>query len=440
MSIIIDEKLYLYLNDYISFRLSEERVQLRNLRKRVDTIIDLNGSAAPFIKEMDGLTPIKQIFVRLCESFNNVGIDNIRKDYNDILDKLIQQDVVTLSERHVDKRKKGLDIVAQSIRSSVHFDITHRCNEACIHCLVDKNNIEAKAEDIVKVLRQAAQLGFTSCAFSGGEPTIHPDFYRIITVARDLGFYFTLFTNAINLNDKDVQAIASCYPEKVRISLYSMESSIHDKITTIPGSFERTMRGIQLFKDAGVDLFINIPIMTLNYQGYRKIADFCDSNGFERNLDPVIQPTRDRRDKKILLQLDYQQAKNVTGFQQSADVLVANVKDGNVVCNVGADPSIDACLNVYPCPGIRQSIGNLKTLTLEHIITGNSFITELQSLKLDKLEKCQSCLHLNGCYRCHGHALQDEQNIYGCSRSDKRQAKIRQELMAERRVLKGVIS
>ena len=439
MSIIIDEKLYPYLNDHISFRLSEEKVQLRNLRKRVDTIIDLNGSVCLFIKEMDGLTPIKQVFARLCESFNDVGIDIIRKDYSDILDKLIQQDIIALSECPIDKRKKGLGIVAQAIRSSVHFDITHKCNEACIHCLVDKNNIEADTEDIVKVLYQAAQLGFTSCAFSGGEPTIHPDFYRIITIARDLGFYFTLFTNAISLSDKDVHAIASCYPEKVRISLYAMDPNIHDQITTIPGSFERTMRGIQLFKDAGLHLFINIPIMALNYHGYRKIADFCDNNGFERSLDPVIQPTRDRRDRKMYLQLDYQQAKEVTGFQQSADVLVANVKDGNIVCNAGADPSIDACLNVYPCPGIRRLIGNLKTSTLEQIID-NSFIAELQSLKLDKLGKCQSCLYLDGCYRCHGHAWQQNESIYDCSWSDKRQAKIRQELMIERRLSKSIIS
>ncbi len=433
---ILNEELYPYLNDYISFRLSQEKVQFRNLRKRVDTIVDLSGSACPFIQEMDGRTSVKDIFSRLCEIFNNVDPDILRKDYGDILDKLINQDILSLSEGPIDKRKKGLNIVAQRIRDSVHFDITHKCNEACIHCLVDKNNVDADTDDIVRVLSQAAELGFTSFAFSGGEPTIHPDFYKIIAIARDLGFYFTLFTNAINLNDTAVKAIASCYPEKVRISLYSMDPAAHDQITTVPGSFERTMQGIQLLKNAGIHLFINIPMMSLNYSGYRQIADFCDSNGFERSFDPVIQPTRDLRDKKVSLRLDYQQAKEVTGFQQSSAVLVANVKYGNVVCNAGADPSIDACLNVYPCPGVRHLLGNLKSLTLEQILTGNSFIAELQSLSLDKLEKCQSCSYLEGCYRCHGHALQDEKSIYGCSWSDKRQAQIRQELMIERGALK----
>jgi hypothetical protein len=52
------ENLYPYLNDYVSFRLSEEKVQLRNLKKRVETIIDLSGSAYPFVRELNGLISV----------------------------------------------------------------------------------------------------------------------------------------------------------------------------------------------------------------------------------------------------------------------------------------------------------------------------------------------------------------------------------------------
>jgi radical SAM protein with 4Fe4S-binding SPASM domain len=331
-----------------------------------------------------------------------------------------------------------MDIIANEIRSSVHFDITHKCNEKCIHCLVDKDNAEATEDDILNVLDQAARFGFTSFSFSGGEPTIHPDFFKILSAARDLGFYFTLFTNVINLSDNDINNIASLFPEKIRISLYSMVPEIHDHLTQIKGSHKKTMHGIRLFKNAGINLYINIPVTNQNYDGYRDVAEFCDNNGFGRNFDPIIQPTRDLRDKKLKLQLNYEQAKDVTGFQQNADVLLANVKDGDIVCNAGVDPSIDAKLNVYPCPGIRMPLGNLHQSTFKELMIGHPLITELQSLDLSKLDTCKQCEYLNGCYRCHGHGYQDGGSIYACSWYDKRQAKIRQELMIERGTLTAV--
>lgn len=433
--VTMNDKYYPYINEFVSFRLSEKKVQLRNLKKRVDTIVDLHGSAFPFIREFTGQSTVGQIFTKLYKSFDDIDAGTIRKDYSEVLERLLREDIVALSEQPVDKRRKGLEIIAPTIRSSVHFDITHKCNEQCIHCLVDKDNAEADMSAILDVLLQAARLGYTSFSFSGGEPSLHPEFIKILGAARDLGFFFTLFTNAMNLSGEAIKTIAAYYPDKARISLYSMKPEIHDQITKIPGSFERTLRGIRLFQEAGVRLYINIPVMTINYVGYRDVASFCDSNHFERNLDPVVQPTRDLRDRKMSLQLNYEQAKDVTGFQQSADVLVANVKDGDVVCNAGADPSIDARLNVYPCPGLRKSLGDLHTATLEALTMGHPLLAELQSLNLTKLDSCQACEYLNGCYRCHGHGYQDEGSIYGCSSSDKRQAKIRQQIMRERGTL-----
>ena len=429
------ENYFPYINDYISFRLTEESVQFRNLKKRVDTIIDLNGSAYPFVRELTGLSSVTEIFSKLNMLFENIELDVIQRDYSDVLELLLKEQIITLAEQPIDKRKEGLEIIAPDIRSSVHFDITHRCNEQCIHCLVDKDDAEADTNDILDILRQSAKLGFTSFSFSGGEPSIHPDFYKILTTARDLGFYFTLFSNVIGMTEDDVAKISVLFPDKIRISLYSMCPEIHDKITQTPGSYEKTMQCILLFKETGVPLYINIPVTNLNFNGYKDVAEFCDKSGFERNFDPVVQPTRNLHDKKMSLQLTYEQAKEATAFQQTDVVLVANVKDGNVVCNAGADPSIDSNLNVYPCPGIRVPLGNLKKSTLAELMFEHPLIDELQNLNLEKLKVCQTCEYLSGCYRCHGHSQQDEGSLYGCSWNDKRQAQIRQEIMIERGAL-----
>jgi hypothetical protein len=132
------KNLFPYLNDYVSFRFSEEKVQLRNLKKRVETIIDLNGSAYPFVRELNGLISVNEIFTKLSAYFQGVSSEIIQQDYSDIMEQLLKEDLISLSEKPVEKSRRGVEIVASEIRSSIHFDITHRCNERCIHCLVDK--------------------------------------------------------------------------------------------------------------------------------------------------------------------------------------------------------------------------------------------------------------------------------------------------------------
>jgi radical SAM protein with 4Fe4S-binding SPASM domain len=210
-----------------------------------------------------------------------------------------------------------------------------------------------------------------------------------------------------------------------------MDPAVHDGLTRVPGSLARTRRSILALKEAGVRLYLNAPISARNYDNFRAVADFADGHGFERNLDPVIQPTRDRTDFHADLQLSYEQAKDVTGFQQSAAELVVNVQPGRPVCNVGDDPSVDAALNVYPCPGVRLALGNLRERRLEQLLAHRT-LADLRSLSLDNLEVCQRCSVRDGCYRCHGHPYQETGDYRRCATLDRRQAKIRRELMVER--------
>jgi radical SAM protein with 4Fe4S-binding SPASM domain len=235
----------------------------------------------------------------------------------------------------------------------------------------------------------------------------------------------------LTLGDEGAARLADHRPEQVRISIYSMDAASHDGITMIPGSFAKTMRAILALKEAGVRLYINSPIANINYDNFRAIAAFCAEHGFEGNLDPVIQPTRDRTHFHRELQLTYAQAKDVTGVQQSADELVVNVREGVPVCNVGDDPSIDPALNVYPCPGLRLVLGNLHEQTLEQVLR-HPKLDELRTLGLDNLEVCQRCDVRDGCYRCHGHPYQESGDFRRCATMDRRQARIRRELMVER--------
>lgn len=86
-------------------------------------------------------------------------------------------------------------------------DLTNRCNLKCPICFANANATgyvyEPSYEQIVemmKVVRANKPVPAPSIQFSGGEPTLHPDFFKILSKARDFGFsQIQIATNGIAL-------------------------------------------------------------------------------------------------------------------------------------------------------------------------------------------------------------------------------------------------
>jgi MoaA/NifB/PqqE/SkfB family radical SAM enzyme len=68
---------------------------------------------------------------------------------------------------------------------SVHLDITYRCNERCIHCYLDHDDLgEMTLAEITSVLDQLAEAGVFFLTLSGGEVLMRRDFFEIVEHAR----------------------------------------------------------------------------------------------------------------------------------------------------------------------------------------------------------------------------------------------------------------
>ena len=90
-------------------------------------------------------------------------------------------------------------------------DLTNRCNLACPICFANANVTgmvyEPEYDEVVKLLenlRSYRPTPASSIQFSGGEPTIHKDFLKIVRKARELGFsHIQIASNGIKLADPD---------------------------------------------------------------------------------------------------------------------------------------------------------------------------------------------------------------------------------------------
>jgi hypothetical protein len=91
------------------------------------------------------------------------------------------------------------------------IDLTNRCNMQCPICFANAGVsgfvCQPDYDQIIKQLqelRDMKPLPCTAIQFTGGEPTIHPDFLRIVRKAGDMGFsHIQIATNGITMANKD---------------------------------------------------------------------------------------------------------------------------------------------------------------------------------------------------------------------------------------------
>jgi uncharacterized radical SAM superfamily Fe-S cluster-containing enzyme len=97
----------------------------------------------------------------------------------------------------------------RSRKSPLSFiEITTRCNMKCPVCYADADakGRDETYENICRMLEMVAKEDKdTHVILTGGEPTIHPDFFRIVKKVSDLGLIRRTFiaTNCITLADRD---------------------------------------------------------------------------------------------------------------------------------------------------------------------------------------------------------------------------------------------
>lgn len=84
-------------------------------------------------------------------------------------------------------------------------EITRRCNLTCPHCFAeggDARATEMTTSRILRLLDEWAEMGVFSVVITGGEPSVHRDFLRIVNHAWELGFVVGIASNAVPLTSR----------------------------------------------------------------------------------------------------------------------------------------------------------------------------------------------------------------------------------------------
>jgi radical SAM protein with 4Fe4S-binding SPASM domain len=311
---------------------------------------------------------------------------------------------------------------------AVHMDVTYRCNERCIHCYLDHDDHgEMTTVEITGVLDQLAAAGVFFITFSGGEVFLRRDFFEILEYARRLMFNVKIKTNAVMIREKEAQRIRELGVDTIQISVYSHRAEVHDAITKLPHSLERTIDAIRFLRNQGLRVTIANVLMTANSFDHLGVQQLAAELGVHYTLDPTITPMMDGDTSVLSLRIPGEELPEV--FNNPA--LVGNQED---FCAPPKPPSeedlegyscsaghsfcyISPYGDVFPCVQFPLPTGNIRQQKFLDIWNHSPEMNEVRSIQAKHLTTCSSCSHVSSCSRCPGLAYV-EGNMRGPSTAD----------------------
>lgn len=314
-----------------------------------------------------------------------------------------------------------------------HWELTYRCNLKCRHCYIcqDKTGVEFSFKKAKSIIDELKSMGCLYLILSGGEIFMREDFFDIASYARRQDFALRLMTNGTLINESVGKDIASLHPLTVEMSIYAANKDLHDAITSVAGSFDKTIKAIELLRRIGIKVVVKFLIMKDNVGEFSAVKSLAEEIGADFVFDYCVVSKNDNSSSPLEYRLDRRGIKDFL----IANHIVLNEKeagDYTLLCSAGLNNIfITPYLDVYPCIGLNLKAGNLRKQTLREIWAsrGLSFV---RNIKFSELYKCKNCSSRQFCYRCAGIALVEDGDIFGPSNFDCSAAEVIKEIIKER--------
>ena len=190
------------------------------------------------------------------------------------------------------------------------IELTNRCPLNCSHCYnnLPMNDAAARKRELstreyFDVLDQIAESGCLWLCLSGGEIFARRDFFDIYEHAKKRGFIITLFTNGMLIDERIADRLAELRPFSIEITLYGRTPETYEKLTRVPGSWAKCMRGIELLLERNLPLKLKTVAVSVNRHEIFAMREFAEGLGVDFKFDAMINPRIDCSSSPLAVRL-----------------------------------------------------------------------------------------------------------------------------------------
>ncbi len=161
----------------------------------------------------------------------------------------------------------------------VKLEVTHQCALTCLHCSSEANwscRREMDPDKASYVLDEMMGLGVTDIAFSGGEPILWRGLYDAVRQCAEKGVETTIYTSGnVDNSSLAMSLLANSGACRVVFSVFGADRDVHERITRVSGSLERTLSAMDAAREAGLSVELHFVPMRSNFRELLRIADLA---------------------------------------------------------------------------------------------------------------------------------------------------------------------
>jgi SynChlorMet cassette radical SAM/SPASM protein ScmF len=183
--------------------------------------------------------------------------------------------------------------------NTIYVYVTDGCNCACKHCWIYSGASPAggKArqflapEALEAAITEAKPLGLRGLKWTGGEPTIHPDFPALLDLQKKHGLGGRLETNGMEVTPALAELLNATGVKHVAVSIDGASAETHDTIRGTRGGYKRALNGIRNLTAAGFKPQIIMSLMRENSAELEELLGLAKTLGAGSVKLNIIQPT-----------------------------------------------------------------------------------------------------------------------------------------------------
>lgn len=202
-------------------------------------------------------------------------------------------------EQRILERAAGLKLPAVG-----SLELSPLCNMNCSMCYVRLSPEELRergrlltADEWLALGREMRDAGVLFLLLTGGEPLLYPEFRKVFTGLKKMGFFLTLNTNGTLLNEEWADFFAQDPPRRVNITLYGADSRAYETLCRYPAGFEKTLQAVKLLKERRINVRLGMSLTPANYADLGRWIDLAGELGVFYQVDTCMSPALRERSR-----------------------------------------------------------------------------------------------------------------------------------------------
>jgi radical SAM protein with 4Fe4S-binding SPASM domain len=274
------------------------------------------------------------------------------------------------------------------------IELTFKCNFNCGYCYLGawrKKPLMMRFNLAKNIIDQLFDQRFLYISFTGGEPLLNPDFFKIFSYAKKRGFIITVLTNASLINERICQFFNSFPPFFLDISLNAVKASTFEKITRTPAALTKVLTGIEQLRKYAIPFKLKTKALNLNAKELNAIASFAKKINTPHSLNNLVHCCLDGDKTPSVYRLPTKTKSGIISTARREIFSCAAIR-----FSINIDPSGRLCA----CALLRQPSFDLTKYNLGQGL--NKLETMLFDQTFQPDSACKNCRFFNDCQVCPG--------------------------------------